>query len=116
MVRVPTEEQVLENPRRADFVGGGWVDSTEPWMINIYWRRHPEFFTVYSVLQVLEHETLHSVLAKVESLKASMMFENVHRSICAWLDGDKLVFVNEFRMDQWQVPPYHEEPTEDLLE
>lgn len=116
MVRVPTEEQVLENPRRADFVGGGWVDSGEPWMINIYWRKHPELFTVYSVLQVLEHETLHSVLAKVESLHASIMFENVHRSVYAWIDDDKLVFINEFRMGDWQVPPYHEEPTEDLLQ
>jgi hypothetical protein len=40
----------------------------------------------------------------------------VHRSKCVWLDEDRMVFVNEARVGEWMLPPYYEEPTEDLLE
>jgi len=35
-VRVPTERQILKNPRRRDFLGSGWVDSWELDVINVY--------------------------------------------------------------------------------
>jgi hypothetical protein len=117
VARVPTERQILKNPRRRDFLGGGWVDSWELDVINVYWHRRQGLFTVYSLLSVLEHETLHSVLARFVDLDASVKFDNVHRSSCAWLDEDRLVFVNEFWFaGRWAFPPYLEEPSDDLLE
>lgn len=115
-VSVPTERQILENPRRESFLGGGWVDSSEPDVINVYWHRRQGLFTVYSLLQVLEHEALHSILVRLEGLEVSMKLDNVHRSSCVWMSEDRLVFVNEFRFKRWVLPPYFEEPTEDLLD
>lgn len=116
-VRVPSEEEILENPRSRDFLGGGWVDSSDLSVINLYWHRRKGHFTVYSLLNVLEHETLHSVLARRLSLKVSMKLDRVHRSSCVRMDEEKLVFVNEFKISgQWVFPPYFEEPTEDLPE
>jgi len=116
-VRVPTERQILRNPRRRDFLGDGWVDSWELDVINVYWHRRQRLFTVYSLLSVLEHEILHSVLARFVDLDASVNSDNVHRSSCAWLGEDRLVFVNEFRFaGRWAFPPYFEEPSEDLRE
>lgn len=115
-IRVPSERQILENPKRRNFLGGGWVDSSEPNVINVYWHRRQCQFTVYSLLQVLEHETLHSILAYLVDLETSIKFDNVHRSSCVWTNEDTLVFVDEFRFRRWTVPPYFEEPTEDLLE
>jgi hypothetical protein len=115
-VRVPTQSEILENPRRRDFLGGGWVDSSELSIINVYWHRRQKFFTVYSLLNVLEHEGLHSVLARLINLETSMKLDNVHRCSCAWISEDKLVFVNKFFFGKWTFPPYFEEPTEDLLE
>jgi hypothetical protein len=113
---VPTEKEILENPRRQNFLGGGWVDSSEPNVINVYWHRRQSLFTVHSLLQVLEHETLHSVLILLAGLEVSMKLDNVHRSSCVWIDENKLIFANEFRFERWMLPPYFEEPTEDLLE
>jgi hypothetical protein len=115
-VSVPTERQILENPRRESFLGGGWVDSSEPDVINVYWHRRQGLFTVYSLLQVLEHEALHSILVRLEGLEVSMKLDNVHRSSCVWMSEDRLVFVNEFWFKRWVLPPYFEEPTEDLLD
>jgi hypothetical protein len=115
-VRVPTQSEILENPKRRDFLGGGWVDSSELSMINVYWHRRQKFFTVYSLLNVLEHEGLHSVLARLINLETSMKLDNIHRCSCVWISEDKLVFVNKFFFSKWVFPPYFEEPTEDLLE
>jgi hypothetical protein len=113
-VRIPTRREIVENPRRAWFIGGGWIDSLDPKVINLYWHRHQKYFTVYSLFQVLEHETLHSVLAKISDLETSAKLDNVHRSVCIWISDDKLVFVNEIRMEKWVFPPYVEEPSEEL--
>jgi hypothetical protein len=115
-LRVPTEKQILENPRRREFLGGAWVDSLEPNVMNVYWHKRQGLFTLYSLLQVLEHETLHAVLIKLTSLQTSMKLDNVHRSSHVWLNEDKLVFINQFRFKRWTAPPYFEEPTDDLLE
>jgi len=115
-VRIPSEEEILENPKRAEFLGGAWVDSGSPDVINVYWHKRQNRFTVYSLLQVLEHETLHVVLTRFLSLHLSRKLDRVHRSKCVWLDEDRMVFVNEVRVGEWMLPPYYEEPTEDLLE
>jgi muconolactone delta-isomerase len=115
-VRVPTESEILENPRRRDFIGGGWVDSSDLSMINVYWHKRQGLFTVYSLLNVLEHETLHSVLARLVSLKTSMKLDRIHRSSHVWMSEDKLVYINEFWFKKWTVPPYFEEPNENMLE
>jgi hypothetical protein len=115
-VRVPTESEILENPRRRDFIGGGWVDSSDLNMINVYWHKRQGLFTVYSLLNVLEHETLHSVLARLVSLKTSMTLDRIHRSSHVWMSEDKLVYINEFWFKKWTLPPYFEEPTENMLE
>ncbi len=116
-VRVPTEGQIAENPKRIDFIGGGWVDSTEPEVVCLYWHKRKGRFSVYSLLNVLEHETLHVVLAKRLGLQASIELDRVHRSSCVRLDDERLVFVNEFKFrKEWVLPPYSEEPTEDVLE
>ncbi|NWG10146.1 hypothetical protein HXY33_00075 [Candidatus Bathyarchaeota archaeon] len=115
-VRIPTRSQIVENPRRAWFIGGGWIDSLDPKVINLYWHRRQKHFTIYSLLQVLEHETLHTVLARIIDLETSQKLDNVHRSICVWLNDNKLVFVNEIRIKEWFFPPYIEEPTEDMLD
>jgi hypothetical protein len=115
-LRIPTEEEILENPRRADFIGGGWIDSLDPNIINLYWHKRQKQFTVYSLLQVLEHETLHAVLASIFNLETSMKLDNIHRSSCMRLTDDRLVFANEIRINKWQFPPYSEEPTQDLLD
>lgn len=115
-VRVPSESEILENPKRGEFLGGGWVDSVDVNMINVYWHKRQELFSVYSLLNVLEHETLHSVLAKRLSLLVSMKLDRVHRSSCVCANGNRLVFINEFKIaDEWVFPPYFEEPTDDLL-
>ena len=116
-VRVPSEAEILENPKRGEFLGGGWVDSVDFDMINVYWHKRRELFSVYSLLNVLEHETLHSVLAKRMSLQVSMKLDRVHRSSCICTNGNRLVFINEFKIaGEWIFPPYFEEPTSDLLE
>jgi hypothetical protein len=115
-VRVPSRREILKNPKRRDFLGGGWVDSLELSTINVYWHRRQEFFTVYSLLNVLEHEGLHSVLARLINLDTSAKLDNVHRCSCVWISKDKLVFVNEFFFGSWVFPLYFEEPTEDMLE
>jgi hypothetical protein len=114
-VRIPTEAEILESPRRAEFVGGGWIDSWKPNVICLYWRKKQEHFTVYSVLQVLEHETLHAVLIHLFGLETSTKLDNINRSSHIWLDNGKLVYVNEYRIIDWLVPPYVEQPTEDLI-
>jgi hypothetical protein len=115
-VKIPTEEQILENPKRAEFVGGGWVDSSDPSVIYVYWHRHQWHFTVYSLLQVLEHETLHSVLARLMDLETSKKLDNIHRSVCVWLTDHILGFVDEFKIKDWVLPAYVEEPAPELLE
>jgi hypothetical protein len=115
-VRVPTETEILENPKRRRFLGGGWVDSSDLSTINVYWHRRQQLFTVYSLLSVLEHETLHSLLGRLLGLEMSMKLDNVHRSSCVWISQDKLIFVNEFWFGKWTHPPYCEEPQDDLLE
>jgi hypothetical protein len=118
VVRVPSEAEILENPRRAWFVCGGWIDSVDPSVVNVYWHRRQGRFTIYSLLQILEHEVLHAVLAGFVSLQVSTKLDSLHRSVFVLLgDDDKGVFVNEFRIgEEWVFPPYLEEPTEDLLE
>jgi hypothetical protein len=117
-VRVPSLEEIAENPKRCSFIGGGWVDSNKPNMINLYWHaRRRKCFTVYSLLNVLEHETLHAVLAWRLSLQFSTKLDRVHRSSCVYLDNGKLVFVNQFKTGRkWVLPPYFEEPTANMLE
>jgi hypothetical protein len=114
-VRVPSEEEVLENPRRKDFVGGGWVDSWKPNVICIYWRKRQEHFTVFSLLQVLEHEALHAVLIDVMGLDTSAKLDNIHQSSHFWSTNGKLVYVNKYKTINWLVPPYVEKPPEDLI-
>lgn len=114
-VRVPTKSEILENPKRRDFLGGGWVDSSELRTINVYWHKRQGLFTIYSLLNVLEHESLHSVLARLLNLETSMKLDNVHRCSCVWIGEDRLVFVNEFFFGGWVFPPYFEEPTEKSL-
>jgi hypothetical protein len=116
-VRVPTEEEILENPRRAWFVCGGWIDSDAPSVVNVYWHRRQRRFSVYSLLQILEHEILHAVLARFMRLEVSTKLDSVHRSVFVLLgDDDKGVFVNEFRIgNEWVFPPYLEEPTEEFF-
>ena len=115
-VRVPSEEEILENPKRAEFLGGAWVDSENPKVINVYWHKRQNRFTVYSLLQVLEHETLHAVLARSLSVYTSQKLDRVHRSKCVWLNEERVVFVNEIRLSGWTLSPYYEEPTDDLME
>jgi len=115
-VRVPSRREILENPKRRDFLGGGWVDSLELSIINVYWHRRQKLFTIYSLLNVLEHEGLHSVLARLINLNTSAKLDNVHRCSSVWIRKDKMVFVNEFFFASWVFPPYYEEPTEDMLE
>jgi hypothetical protein len=116
-VRVPTRAQIVKNPRRAWFIGGGWIDSSDSRVVNVYWHRRQKYFTVYSLLQVLEHETLHSVLARFVGLEVSARLDRAQRSSCVWIDEDRLVFVNEFRFGgRWVLPPYFEEPTKDMPE
>jgi hypothetical protein len=116
-VRVPSESEISENPKRRDFLGGAWVDSQNLNVVNLYWHKRREQFSVYSLLNVLEHETLHSVLARRLSIQLSMKLDRVHRSSCVWIDKNKLVFINEFKISgNWVLPSYFEEPTEDLLE
>jgi hypothetical protein len=119
IVRVPSEKKILKHPKRAWFVCGGWIDSAEPSIVNVYWHRRQERFTVFSFLQVLEHEMLHAVLALRLGLEVSRKLDNVHRSVFVLLDknGKRGVFANEFRFSEdWVFPPYLEEPTEDVLE
>jgi hypothetical protein len=115
-LRIPTEEEILENPRRANFMGGGWIDSLDSNTINLYWHKRQHHFTIYSILQVLEHETLHVVLAVIFDLETSMKLDSIHRCSCIKLTEDRLVFVNEIRINRWQSAPYMEEPTQDLLD
>jgi len=114
--RIPTEREILENPRRRRFLGGGWVDSSDLSIINVYWHRRQRLFTVYSLLSVLEHETLHSVLGRLLGLEISMKLDKVHRSSCAWISQDKLIFVNQFWFRKWTYPSYVEEPQDSTLE
>jgi hypothetical protein len=115
-VRIPTEEEILENPRRANFIGGGWIDSLDPNTVNLYWHKRQQHFAIYSILQVLEHETLHAVLAVIFDLETSMKLDNIHGCSCIKSTDHRLVFVNEIRMNKWQSAPYLEEPTQDLLD
>ena len=117
-MRVPSEAEIRVNPRRAWFVCGGWIDGDEPCVVNVYWHRRQGRFTVFSLLQILEHEMLHAVLALRLGLEVSEKLDSVHRSVFVLLgDGDKGVFANEFRFGgDWYFAPYLEEPTEDLLE
>jgi len=119
VVRVPSKDEILENPKRAWFVCGGWIDSDALNVVNVYWHRRQGGFTVFSLLQILEHEMLHAVLALRMGLEVSEKLDNVHRSVFVLLEesGEKGVFVNELRSgEEWVFPPYLEEPTEDLLE
>jgi hypothetical protein len=119
VVRVPSREEILENPSRAWFVCGGWIDSDAPNVVNVYWHRRRGRFTVFSLLQILEHEILHAVLALRVGLDVSSKLNSVFRSVFVLLneEGEKGVFVNELRNgEDWVFPPYLEEPTEDLLE
>jgi hypothetical protein len=115
-IRIPTEEEILENPKRANFIGGGWIDSLDPSIINLYWHKRQQHFTIYSILQVLEHETLHAILALIFDLKTSMKLDNIHRCTCTKLTDDRLVYVIEIRMNEWQPAPYLEEPAQDMLD
>ena len=119
VVRVPSRLEILENPKREFFVCGGWIDSGAPSVVNVYWHRHRSGFTVFSLLQILEHEMLHVVLALRMGLDVSAKLDNVHRSVFILLEekGEKGVFVNELRSgEEWVFPPYLDEPTQDLLE
>jgi len=97
------------------FVAGGWVDGSDICNINLYWHKRQHHFTIYSLLQVLEHETLHAVLADIADLETSKKLDNINRCSCVWLEDNRPVFVNEYRITKWVYPPYFEEPTEDLL-
>lgn len=119
VVRVPSSMEILENPCRAWFVCGGWIDSDSPNVVNVYWHKRQGRFTVFSLLQILEHEMLHAILAMRVGLEVSVKLDRVHRSVFVLLDrdGERGIFVNEFRNEEeWVFPPYLEEPTEDLLE
>lgn len=114
-VKIPTREEISENPKRAWFIAGGWVNDSEPEDIYVYWHRRRNHFTVYSLLQIVEHETLHAVLLSLMDVEASRRLDRIHRCACVRLDDDRFVFVNEFRIGDWEFPPYLEEPTEELL-
>jgi hypothetical protein len=118
-VRVPSKAEILESPNRAWLVCGGWIDGDVPNVVNVYWHRRQRRFTVFSLLQILEHEMLHAVLALHFGLDVSMKLDNVYRSVFVLMDetGEKGIFVNELRNGEgWVFSPYLEEPTEDLLE
>jgi len=114
-VRVPSEKEIAENPRRAIYVGGGWVDNINPSMINVYWHRRRDQFSVYSLLQVLEHETLHFAVHKIAGLHASIKLDNVHRSACIQIGEDRLIFVNEIKMNDWVLVEEFEDMPEDTV-
>lgn len=116
-VRIPTGEEIAENPKRAEFVGGGWINSDEIGEIYVYWHRRQEYFTIFSLIQVLEHETLHTVLVRLFDWETAEKLDSVQRSACAWIDEVKLLFINEIRTAEgWAFPPYLEEPAEELLD
>ncbi len=114
-VKIPTGRQVLENPRRAFFLGGGWIDTMKPRVINLYWHKRQDQFSVYSLLQVLEHESLHVVLAKFIGLEASISLERIHRSKRIRLPNGKLVFKNQFYIHKWAFPPYLQKISQDTI-
>lgn len=116
VVRVPLRDEILENPNRAFFVCGGWIGSDAPNVVNVYWHRRQVGFTVFSLLQILEHEMLHAVLALRMGLEVSMKLDNVHRSAFILLEekGEKGIFVNQLHIGENRVfPSYLEERTED---
>jgi hypothetical protein len=97
-------------------VAGGWVNDDEPNSVYVYWQRRQQCFSVFSFLQILEHEVLHSVLLRLFEVEISMRLDCVHRSTRVHLEDGGFVFANRFGFGrQWMFPPYFEEPREDLL-
>ncbi len=115
-VRIPTREEVYESPRRRWFVAGGWVNDDDPCSVYVYWQRRRECFSVFSFLQILENEVLHSALLRMFGVEVSMRLDWVHRSTKVHLENGAFVFANRFRFGRrWVFPPYFEEPSDDLL-
>ena len=95
-LRIPSQEEIFESPHRRRFIAGGWVDSAFPNEINVYWHRCQDRFTVHSLLQILEHETLHVILARHFGLETSVKLDNVQHASCISVTGGRLVFANEY--------------------
>ena len=103
-VRIATREEVLENPGRIRFIAGGWINDDEPDVIYIYWHRHQEHLTLFSLLRVLEHEIMHSVLATSFDLETSARLDLIHDASPVWLENGKLIFVSRFKVKHPQQP------------
>lgn len=97
-------------------MAGGWVNDDEPNNVYVYWQRRQQCFSVFSFLQILEHEVLHSVLLRLFGVEISMRLDCIHRSTWVRLKDGGFVFADRFRFGRrWVFPPYFEEPREDLL-
>ncbi len=92
----------MENPGRIRFIAGGWINDSEPGVIYLYWHRHQEHLTMFSLLRILEHETLHSVLALTFDLETSAKLDLIHDASPVWLRNGKLIFVSRFRVKRVQ--------------
>ena len=114
-VRIPTAEEILENPRRQLFIAGGWINDSEPDGIYVYWHRHQKHFTVYSLLRILEHETLHSVLAKMIDLETSVKLDNVHDASPVWLENGRLIFKSRFEIKKREPSSYDEPDVKEII-
>jgi hypothetical protein len=112
-VRIATREEILENPRRIIFIAGGWINDSEPDVIFIYWHKHQEHLTMFSLLRILEHEILHSVLTTTFDLETSAKLDNVHDASPVWLENGKLIFVSRFKVKRRQPSATYlvQEPT-----
>lgn len=107
-IRIPTPDEILENPRRRLFIAGGWINDSEPDVVYVYWHRHQKHFTVHSLLRILEHETLHSVLARRIDLGTSVQLDNVHDASPIWLENGRLIFESRFEIHEQQTSAYDE--------
>ncbi len=90
----------MENPARIRFIAGGWINDSEPDVIYLYWHRHQEHLTMFSLLRILEHEILHSVLALTFDLETSAKLDLIHDASPVWLRNGKLIFISRFRVKQ----------------
>jgi hypothetical protein len=106
-VRIATREEVMENPGRFRFIAGGWINDSEPDVIYVYWHRHQEHLTMFSLLRILEHEVLHSVLATNFDLETSAKLDLIHDASPVWLGNGKLIFVSRFKFKRRRQSPVH---------
>jgi hypothetical protein len=120
-IKIATMKQVREwgkdrdlNPygKRAPVWGG--VIYNSPRIIYLFWlKSYQKHFTVYTLLQLLEHEFLHHVLDKV-SKEARHQLDNIHKNMEVTIREGVVVYEFYFRI--LKALFYNdEEPPEDLL-